>query len=300
MATSLKHVQQAMQQEASEAVQTESLFAEDNFTPTATAIASTEQQYIVFRLVNKKQKRLTLDGICHDVLNPNTGNYETIRLIRGKSSIWTSELTEDLKDKDYINKNRIGLQFLDGICRIGAKEKTKLEYARKHLSNVGKVRNGAGKYDFYEYDAAEEQQMRYAKRMERINLIQLISTMEENKMIKLAQFLGVKPYDDEVGLPKIPSGYRTELLIKADTQPEIVSKNINSIEVEIAYMVRKAIMDAKIDLTGQTGNAIWAGAGGFIAKIPSGRKSVEYLTELAMTNSAEGKQFKQQLEQIVT
>jgi len=45
---------------------------------------------------------------------------------------------------------------------------------------------------------------------------------------------------------------------------------------------------------------IWAGGGGHIGKIPAGRKPVEYLTELAMTNSNEGKQFKQQLETLGT
>lgn len=259
-----------------------------------------EQQYIVFRLVNKKQKRLTLDGICHDVKNPTTGQFETMRLIRGAHSVWTTELTEFLKDKEYVNKNRIGLQFLDGICRIGVHEKNKLEFARRNPHNVGQQRNGAGKYDFYEYDAAEEQKRRHDATVSRINTTILIANMEEHKMIKLALFLGVKPYDDEVGLPRNPDGFRTELLIKADKQPELVNKYINSAEVEVAYLVRKAILDAKIDLTGQNGNAIWAGGGGFVCKIPTGKKPIEYLTELAMTNSNEGRQFKEQLESIVT
>lgn len=259
-----------------------------------------EQKYIVFRLVKKKVRRLTLDGICHEVKNPNTGKFETIRLIRGASSIWTSELTELLKDKDYVNKNRVGLHFEDGICRVGVHEVNKVEFARLNKHNVGKMRNGSGKFDFYEYDAAEEQKMRHDKQISRINLIQSISTMEEKKMIKLALFLAVKPYDEEVGLPKTPDGYRTELLIKADTKPEIVKRYLDAKEVEVAYLVRKGITDAKIDLGGQSGNVIWAGGGGHIAKIPSHRKPLEYLTELAMTNSQEGKQFKEQLESMIT
>jgi hypothetical protein len=142
--------------------------------------------------------------------------------------------------------------------------------------------------------------MRYEKQLSRINTIQLISNMEEQKMIKLALFLGVKPYDDETALPKTPDGYRTELLVMADTKPETVNRYINAAEVDVAYMVRKAISEAKIDLGGASGGVIWAGGGGHIAKIPAGRKPVEYLTELAMTNSPEGKQFKQQLETIGT
>ncbi len=263
----------------------------------AVPLVAAAQEYIVFRLVNKKVRRLTLDSICHDALNPKTGEYETIWLIRGARSIWASELTEVLKDKTYINRNRMGLQFQDGVCRVGVREKQK--FARANVHNVGKQRNGAGKYDYYEYDAAEEQKMRHEQRMGRINLIGFITQMPEEKMIKLALFLGVKPYDDEVGLPRTPDGYRTELLVLADTKTDIVNKYLNSAEVEISYLVRKAIMDTKIDLQGQSGNAIWAGGTGFICKIPSNRKAIEYLTEFAMTNSNEGKTFKEQLQQIV-
>jgi len=303
MATSLKQVQESMGtlpiKEKEEDLG--SSFIEDYGSGTEPSQPETaEQKYIVFRLVKKKVRRLTLDGICHEVMNPNTKIPETIRLIRGASSIWTTELTELLKDKEYVSKNRIGLHFEDGICRVGIHELNKIEFARRNKNNVGKNRSGSGKYDYYEYDAAEEQKMRHEKQMGRINLIQSISTMDEKKMIKLALFLGIKPYDDEVGLPKTPDGYRTELLIKADTQPEIVNRYLNAKEVEIAYLVRKAITEAKIDLGGQTGNVIWAGGGGHIAKIPSHRKPLEYLTELAMTNSQEGKQFKEQLESMIT
>ncbi len=298
MATSLKQVQESMKGDAPEQ-QTSSLdfdFIHTEDTP----IKAPVQQYVVFRLVKKKVKRLTLDGICHNVMNPKTNIPETIRLIRGAPSIWTSELTEFLKDKEYCSKNRIGMQFLDGICRIASDELNRLEYGRYHKSNVGKNRNDSGKFDFYEYDAAEEQKMRHEKQMSRINTIQAISAMDEKKMVKLALFLGIKPYDEEVGLPKTPDGYRGELLIKADTQPEIVNKYLNAKEVEVAYLIRKAITDAKIDLGGQGGSVIWAAGGGHIGRIPQNRKPMEYLTELAMTNSQEGKQFKEQLEQMIT
>lgn len=302
MATSLKHVQESqgtLLQEETPPIELGNTF-ESIGTGNEQGSGAPEVKYVVFKLVKKKVRRLTLDGICHDVPNPNNNNKpETIRLIRGASSIWSTELTEMLKDKEYVNKNRVGLHFEDGICRIGTHELVKLDFARHNKNNVGKNRHGSGKYDFYEYDAAEEQKMRHEKQMSRINLIQVISTMDEKKMVKLALFLGIKPYDDEVGLPKTPDGYRTELLIKADTQPEIVNRYMNAKEVEVSYLVRKGITDAKIDLGGQTGNVMWAGNGGHIGKIPIGRKPLEYLTELAMTNSNEGKLFKEQLESMV-
>jgi len=293
MATTRKIAMEAIEGETPIAVFEEIDYSNQQIEPPSTVPAET---YIVFRLVNKKVKRLTLDGICHNVKNPNTGQYETIRLIRGASSIWTSELTEMLKDKDYVSKNRVGLQLLDGICRVPSTESTRLDYARHHLSNVHKQRNVPGKYNFYEYDAAEEQKMRHEKQMTRINLIQQVSLMEEGKMIRLALFLGIKPNDEEVGTPKTPDGFRSELLIKADTQSDTVLKYMNAKEVDVSYMVRKCIIGGKIDLGGSTKNIIWAGNAAFIGKLPEGRKPLEYLTELAMTNTNEGRAFKEQLE----
>lgn len=190
--------------------------------------------------------------------------------------------------------------FEDGICRISSLHERELEFARANVNNVGKNnRNGSGKYDFYEYDPQEEQKAKLEVQMVKINTVIKIKEMEAGKMKKIASFLGIA-FVDDLGQAKGEDGIRTELMIKADVQPLLVSKYIDSREVEIAYMVKKAIIEAKIDLTGQNGNALWASGGGFIAKIPSTRKAYEYLTELAMTNSDEGRNFKEQLETIVT
>lgn len=262
-----------------------------------------ERQYVIFRLVRKKQRRLRIDGICDNCTNPKTGETERTYLIRGAKSIWQSDLTDLIKDIDkpssYISKNRLSLLFEDGICRIPTTEKNQLEYARVNTHNVGKNRGGAGKYDYYEYDAHEEQAMRLEKQMKRIKMITKANEMPEDKMKKLAVFMGVSLVD-ELGYAKTPDGIRSELMLKADTQPDIFERLIDSKEVEISWLVRRAIVDAKIDLTAQQGTALWAGGKGFIAKIPAARKPYEYLTELAMTNSPEGRQFKEQLETIIT
>lgn len=261
-----------------------------------------KQGYVIFRLVRKKQRRLRIDGICDNCKNPKTGKRERTYLIRGASSIWQSELTDIIKDIDkrnsYINKNRTSLLFEDGICRIPVDDENQLEYARVNIHNVGKNRGGAGKYDYYEYDAAEEQKYRLEKQMHRIKMISKANEMPEDKMKKLAAFLGIS-FIDELGMPKGMDGVRAELMIRADTQPDQFEKYLDSKEVEISWLVRRAILDTKIDLTAQGGNAIWAGGKGFIAKIPAGRKAYEYLTELAMTNSEDGRTFREQLETMV-
>lgn len=260
-----------------------------------------QRQYVVFRLVRKKQRRLWLDGICDNCYNPKTKETERAYLIRGTKSIWQSDLTDLIKDMDkpnsYISKNRIGLLFEDGICRIPITEKNQLEFARVNTNNVGKNRNGAEKYSFYEYDAQSEQALRLEKQMHRIKMITKANEMPEDKVKKVAVFMGISLVD-ELGYPKTPDGIRSELMIKADLQPEAFERLVDSKEVEVSWMVRKAILDAKIDLTAQQGTALWAGGKGFIGKVPSNRKAYEYLTELAMTNSDEGRQFLEQLKTI--
>lgn len=292
-AASLKDVQLSQSGEAQTQQQTESSFSFPTNTNPENVVAP---MYVIFRLV-KKQRRLRIDGICDNVLNPKTKKRERIWLLRGADSIWQSELTELLKDKEYRNSNRLSLLFEDGVCRIPVIEQRMLEYARVNTHNVGQNRSGSGKYDYYEYDAGEEQKFRLAKQMLKINTVLKIKDMAAEPMKKLASFLSIS-FVDDLGQAKGDDGVRTELMLKADTQPETVNKYIDSKEVEVAFMVKRAIIDAKIDLTGQQGNALWAGGQGFIAKIPATRKAYEYLTELAMTNSVEGKAFLEQLQQM--
>jgi len=256
--------------------------------------SSNTEKYHIFRLVKKKKGRTYIDGVCNFAMNPKTGKRERIYLLEGAPSIWQSDLGDLLKDKEYISKNRRSLVFENSTLRIPSWNDRMLEYARANTNNVGKKRGGNGKYDYYEYDAAVEQAERFKKQVLKIDMVVKAKEMPAEKMKKLASFLGIS-FIDELGMPKGDEGVRTELMVKADNYPELFAKYIDSEEVDVQYMVKKAIIDAKIDLTGQSGNALWSGGKGFICKIPVGRKAHEYLTELAMTNSDEGRNFKEQL-----
>jgi len=257
------------------------------------------QKFVIFKLVKKKKGRTWIDGICDNVLNPKTKRRERIILLNGADSIWQSELVELLKDKEYYKRNRRSILFENSIARIPVEDERAIEFLRLTKNNVGKTRSGSGKYDFFEYDALEEQKARAEKQNFKLKTVLTVNDMSADSIKKLASFLGIVFYDD-LGMPKGDDGIKTELLMKADTVPDLVAKYIDSREVEVAWMVRKAIVEAKIDLLGQSGNAIWAGGKGFIGKIPAGRKAYEYLTELAMTNSDEGRNFLEQLKTIVT
>ena len=283
-------VQNAM---AGDKVQPKQEFFNNTESVMATPVAD-EHKYHIFRLVKKKKGRTYVDGICDNATNPTTKKRERIYLINGSHSIWQSELGDLLKDKEYMRTNRRSLVFENGVCRIPSWDDRALEYARANTKNVGKLRSGNGKFDYYEYDAAAEQAARLERQMLKINMVIKAKEMPEAKMTQLASFLGIS-FVDELGMPKGSEGIRAELMIKADNHPELFEKYIDSEEVSVQYMVKKAIIEAKIDLTGQAGNALWSGGKGFIAKIPAGRKPYEYLTELAMTNSDEGRRFKEQL-----
>lgn len=302
MATTLANVQ-AAEQEAKAAKQRvdalDQLVIPTDITPEEKRVETVYN--VLFKLVRKKKGRMWLDNCCDNVINPKTQTPERIWLLNGARSIWDSELEYIMKDKNRYERSRRGMDivFVDGVLRVRSTDTLRLEFLRNHADNVGKRRTGTGKYGFYEYDPQQEQKDRMAKQMTKIEMVIKAKEMPIEKAIRLASFLGIA-FVDELGQRKSDEGIRTELMVKADTDPVTFQKYIDSKEVEVSYLVRRGIIEAKIDLTGQTGNAIWANGKGFIAKIPSTRKPLEYLTELAMTNSDEGRKFKEQLEQIVT
>jgi len=301
MATSLAHSQMADNKaKASIKVDTfEKL--EVPKTPVAETVKSAVPYNVLFKLVKKKRGRTNLDNCCDNVTNPKTGKTERIWLFNGANSIWDTDLENILKDKSRYERARRGrdIIFIDGVLRVRSTDTLMLEFMRANVHNVKDQRSGAGKYDYYEYDPQQEQKERHAKQLMKIELVVKAKEMEITKVRKLCSFLNIS-FVDELGQPKSDDGLRTELMVLADSDPVRFQKCIDSKEVEVQFLVRKAIVDGTIDLGGTTGNATWASGKGYIGKVPANRKPLEYLTELAMTNSDEGRLFKEQLEQIVT
>lgn len=260
-----------------------------------------ELKNVIFKLVKKKRGRLNLDNCCDNVVNPKTKIPERIWLLNGTRSIWDSELEYFLKDKNRYERGRVGrdIIFKDGLLMVPATDPLMLEFLRANRHNVGKNRIGSGKYDFYEYNPQEEQKDRMAKQLFKIEQVGKATNMKIDAAKKLASYFGITFYD-EIGQLKSDDGIRTELMIRADNDPVTFSKYVDSKEVDIAYLVKRGILDAKIDTNTGNGVARWANGKGEICKIPKDRKPYEYLTELAMTNSDDGRQFKEQLETLIT
>lgn len=257
----------------------------------------TPQQYLIYKLVNSKTKgRVYIDGI-DDAVNPKTGKMERIWLLDGAPSIWSSDLTELLKDKDYVRQNRKSLEFQGGILRVSVFDERVIEFIEncKHFTGNERRRTGS-RYEFFLYDPEKQQKAALEKELLEMEMAIEAKNMDIVKAKKLAAFLGINPFDN-YGFPKTDSGLRQELMLFAKRNPLVFKKNLDSKEVEISFLIRAAIQEAKIDIGGSDGNMRFAN-GRTICKLPMSRHPLEYLTELAMTNSDEGRRLLEELERI--
>ena len=253
------------------------------------------QTFKIYKLVDTKRKgRIHIGGI-DEAVNPKTNRPERIWLISGAQSIWTSELKDLLSDKDYVNSNRRSLTFESGILRIPMYDQIAIEWINNcsHLIDNPSRRTGS-KYEFFEYNPEKQAKESLAKEMLELEMAFAVKDMPIDKVKKLAGFLGISFYAD-YGLPKTDDGIRSELILLAKRKPDLIKKNLDNKEVDIAYAISKCIIETKIDISLGDGNVGW-GNGRIICKIPMSRQAPEYLLELALTNSREGKEFLNELE----
>jgi hypothetical protein len=256
-----------------------------------------EEKFIVFKLVDN-----TKDGGVHlpnedDVVNPATKKVERIRLLSGIDTIWMKE-QKDLTP-DFIRSNRRTLSFHRGakILRIPESDKAALDFLTHCNFNIGNAKRKTGsRYEFFEYNPAKQQEEALKKEMLEIEMSIQASKEPVESMRKHANYLGIQAFD-EFGIPKGDDGIRREYIITAKRNPERFRKSLGSKEVEVSYLIKKAISENLIDLGGHSGNINWA-AGGYIARVPVGRNTHEYLVELALNTSEDGKRFLSQLQDV--
>ncbi len=253
-----------------------------------------EEKFVIFKLAdNTKEGGVYLPNE-DDVINPETKSVERMRLLLGVTSPWVKD-QKDLSP-EYIKANRRTLAFPRGakILRIPEGDKAALEFLKYTNFNIGNPKRKTGaRYEFFEYNPMKQQQEALDKEMLEIEMAIKASNEPVESMLKHANYLGIVAFD-EFGIPKTPEGIRKEYIVKAKREPVRFKKSLGAKEVEISYLIKKAISENLIDLGGHTGGVTWA-AGGYIANIPTGRNTHEYLIELALTNSEAGKKFLSQL-----
>lgn len=260
-----------------------------------------QKRFIIFKLVNnRKQGRVNLPGEA-DVYNPKTGKIERARLVLGHQSIWKNE-QKDVTE-EYLKQNRRTIIFENRICRIDYLDEQGLEFMRVSNGFTENLhRRAGGKYDFFEWNPQKQEEEAYNKEVFEMEMVQIAMSQPFDQVRKHALYLGVR-FNDELGEPKTEKGIRRDYQIMAKRNPQRFKDSLGTKEVEVHYLVTKAMLETKIDVNGrERGAAFWGNGGGRICKIPAAEQSNarRYLTELALTNSPEGKDFLEQLQTRVT
>lgn len=260
-----------------------------------------DKEWVVFKLVNTNNKGGVYLPSVDDVLNPATGKVERIRLLSGVDSIWL----KDQKDipKEYVEKNLREIAFPRGvkIRRVKKIDRAMIEYLRRTNANIGNVeRIGGSRFEIYEYDSAAAEKAAFAREEFELEMAILAKQAKFEPMKKHAAFLGIRLTTD-LGDLKSEDGIRREYVMCAKRNPDYFKKTYEDKElVEISWLVRKAIADSLIDIGREPQKMFWASGGGIIGVYPQGVTPQDYLTDLANTNTKEGREFKEQLKKIVT
>lgn len=252
--------------------------------------------YKVFKLTDTGKKgKYHMEGI-DDVWDPDKKKMVRVRLLRGFPSIYM----EDQKNLEpqFISSNRRSLVFDARILRIPDYDTTAIEFLQKCNSNVDNPhKKGTRKLTFFEWNPQRQAEVERKKRLDRIEAIKFATMASVEDMRKHANYLGINATDD-LGFPKSDDAMRNDYELYAESQPNKFMQSAGSKEVEVAFVVKRAILDSKIDLTAKVGSAYWANDGGFICRIPSGVKPQDYLVEYAMLPQEESKQFLSQLKKL--
>lgn len=255
-------------------------------------------RYHIFKLLaNTRKGGVHVPGI-DDVINPATGKMERIRLLLGVDTIWVKE-QKDITP-EYVRNNMRSLSFVRGtkILRIPEWDTTALEFARITRHNVGSSSNKTGShFEFYEYDPAREQEEMFRRESMELEMAILAKEMPAEKMRKHAAFLGIRLIDD-LGLPKTDDGLRREYMVYAKRNPDYFQKTKDSKEIDIMWMIKRGILDSKIEIGREPGKIYWSNGGGLIGVMSKQDTPEKYLLNLALTNTQEGEAFRDQLKKI--
>lgn len=271
--------------------------ASANIAKAEAASLQTDTKYFIFRLVNSSKKGGTYIPNIDDVINPNTGRVERIRLLSGIDTIWQKEQKD--VSIDYVRQNSRSLAFPRGakVLRIPDWDTTALEFARICRHNIKSPNNKQGsKFEFYEYDpAAAAKEMREKEVLE-LKMAIKAEQLPMDQVRKLCSFVRIA-FHDEIGETKTDDGLRTDLMLYAKKNAAAFQKLIGeqSAEVDLAFIIKKAVISNQIDVATYPGRAFWAGSGSTIGHIPTGVDPIKHLTVLAQTNTDEGRKFADEL-----
>lgn len=303
--STIKDVQNAMSGNESSALQSMDFITEPALEQEEQSPVNTE--FIVFKLANaNRDGGVHIPGIDYVIdprtvtpQKPNGNGPEMIRLVNGVTTIWAKE-QKDI-DAGYIKKNMRTISFPRGsrFITVPSWDATQIDFMRHARHNIKNPHRKTGtKTEYFEYDPNEQAKALLDKEMLEVEMVALASNQPIEKIKPHAFYLGIK-FDDEYGIPKPESRLKAEYMLMAKRDPKRFKETVDSEEVDIQYKIRKAIVDGKIDISKGDGYAYYSG-GARICLLPKSEKPLKTLTELALTKNKEGRQFKEQINKIVT
>lgn len=250
--------------------------------------------HVVFKLVETHRSGRVHLPTEDYVVNPATKEYEKMRLLKGVQSIW--EKDQKNMTRDDIKTHAMSLTFEKNVLRVPVYEKQTLEYLRITSMNMGSsTPNKSAKFRFYEYNP--EAAAKEALEMEEKELEAIIAAKDAkaDKMRKHALYLNITFADEITGMPKTDEALRKDYIRAAKRNPKVFMDTKEDPAVEISFQVKKLVSEGKIDLGKQPNSIFWAN-GPFICKVTPGQTPVDSLVELGLTNSKEGREFKERLQ----
>jgi hypothetical protein len=233
-----------------------------------------------------------MEGI-DDIWDADKKKMVRIRLLRGVDTIYLDQ--QKGIDEKYIVSNRRTLTFDRRVLRVPDYDTAAIEFLEKINANVDNPnKKGTRKITFFQWNPERQAEVERAKRVAKIEAIKFASMASDDDMRKHCNYLGIL-FNDELGMPKSMDTLRNDYELYAEAQPNKFMISAGSKEVEVAYTVKKALLENKIDVSVKKGSAYWSNDGGFICKIPSNVKPQAYLVEYAMLPQDESKAFLEQL-----
>jgi hypothetical protein len=258
---------------------------------------STSTTFKIYKLTDtKKNGKYHMEGI-DDVMHPERKRIERVRLLTGYPSIWV----EDQKglEKSFVEQNRRSLIFDRRVLRVADYDVEALEFLSLCNANLDNAnRKGTRKITFFQWNPQRTAELERAKRVAKVEAIKYASLASDEEMRKHCNFLGIS-FVDDLGMPKSMEALRNDYELYAEAQPNKFMQSAGTKEVEIAFIVKKALIDNKIDTTTKAGSAYWSNNGGFICKIPADKKAHNYLVDFAMFPQDESKAFLEQLKKLM-
>lgn len=256
----------------------------------------------LFKLAKKNTGGVYIQAIDY-VVNPEEPELglQMIRLLKGVPSIWA-------KDQKHIPENRLGKlqEFIEWpkgsrFMAVQNHDTAKLKFMELCSHNLlNEHRTKGTKTEFFKYDPELAAKEKLAVEMKEIEMLMKAQTQPVEKMKKHLFYLGGKLTHDITGAPKSDEALRMEYLLLAKRNPAEFEKSFDSKEVDVNYKIRALIIDGKLDTARGDGRIYFGRNGAVACNMPKNENPIPYLTQLYLTNSKEGKEFKQEVDRLAT